>query len=195
MDGLRRRVLLGVCTLGAALPVGGALAAVPSAQLVAAQSQIGFVTHQMGVPVAGNFSRFDAQVEFDAAHPERGRFVIGVDLGSVVLPTSDAMREVVKPGWFDAAHFPRAEFASRSVQAVKPGQYEVAGRLTIKGRGVDVVVPVRLERSGPLTVASGSLGVKRLSFAIGDGEWSDTSLVADEVEITFRLALSGLAAP
>jgi polyisoprenoid-binding protein YceI len=188
---------LGTICLLAACPALAAAAPAPAAgaaQLVPAQSEIAFVSHQMGVPVSGTFSRFDAQVEFDPAHADQGHFVIGVELGSVVLPTADAMREVVKPGWFDAQHFPRAEFASRSVRAVKPGQYEVAGRLTIKGHGVDVTVPVQLERSGALTLASGTVGVKRLAFAIGDGEWSDTSLVADEVEIKFRLALAGLPA-
>jgi polyisoprenoid-binding protein YceI len=163
-------------------------------QLVAAQSEIGFVSHQMGVPIAGRFRNFDAQVRFDPLAPEKGHFLVGVDLSSVELPTADAMQEVVKPNWFDAQHFPRAVFESTSVRAAKPGQYEVSGQLNIKGHSQNVVVPVHLERSGALTLASGSLTVQRLAFAIGEGEWNDTSLVADEVQINFRLALSGVPA-
>ncbi len=29
--------------------------------------------------------------------------------------------------------------------------------------------------------------------AVGDGEWADTSMLADEVQIRFKLALTGLA--
>jgi polyisoprenoid-binding protein YceI len=29
--------------------------------------------------------------------------------------------------------------------------------------------------------------IKRLAFGIGDGEWKDTSVVADEVIIKFRI--------
>jgi polyisoprenoid-binding protein YceI len=161
-------------------------------QVVLEQSEISFISHQMGVPVAGHFRKFDAQVHFDPGAPEKSHFLIGVDLASVQLPTNDAMREVVKPVWFDAQRFPRAVFESSSVRFIRPGQYEVLGHLNIKGRARTVVVPVMLERSGALTLASGSLNVQRLAFAIGDGDWSDTSVVADEVQINFRLALRGL---
>ena len=33
----------------------------------------------------------------------------------------------------------------------------------------------------------GALPIKRLAFNIGDGEWKDTSMVADEVLIKFRV--------
>jgi polyisoprenoid-binding protein YceI len=32
------------------------------------------------------------------------------------------------------------------------------------------------------------LPIKRLAFGIGEGEWKDTSIVADEVVIKFRVA-------
>ena len=34
--------------------------------------------------------------------------------------------------------------------------------------------------------------IKRLEFKIGEGEWADTSMVADEVQVKFKLALTGL---
>jgi hypothetical protein len=32
-----------------------------------------------------------------------------------------------------------------------------------------------------------------LAFKIGDGAWADTSMVADEVQVKFKLQLSGVA--
>ncbi len=157
-----------------------------------AQSEIGFVSHQMGVPVAGTFAKFDAQVQLDASAPEKGRFEVGVDLASVQLPTRDAMVEVLKPGWFDTAHFPRASFSSTAIRRSGRGSYEIGGRLTIKGHARDIVVPVRVEQSGERTTATGEVSVPRLAFAIGEGEWADTSLVADEVQIRFRLVIAGV---
>ena len=52
----------------------------------------------------------------------------------------------------------------------------------------DVVVPITLS-SG---VASGAVAIKRLDFKIGDGEWADTSMVANDVTVKFKLAFSGL---
>lgn len=175
------------------LAPGQAHAGLDGPSLVAGQSEISFVSRQMGVPVAGNFRNFEAQVSFDPANPQKGRFLIGVDVASVQLPTDDAMKAVVGPEWFDTAHFARATFQSSAIRALERGRYEVAGRLSIKGHAQDVLVPVSLEQSGGLTVASGSLFVRRLAFAIGEGEWADTSMVADEVQIRFRLVLSGIA--
>ena len=41
-------------------------------------------------------------------------------------------------------------------------------------------------------LATGVLPIKRLAFKIGDGEWADTSMVADEVQVKFKLALTGV---
>ena len=41
-------------------------------------------------------------------------------------------------------------------------------------------------------VASGSFTIQRLAFGIGSGERADTSMVADEVQVRFKLQLAGL---
>ena len=53
-------------------------------------------------------------------------------------------------------------------------------------------VPVVLTQSGATTTATGVLPIKRLAFKIGDGEWADTSMVAEEVQVKFKLALTGV---
>jgi len=189
MIALRRLRTLALVLL---LVQGHKLSAADTPSLVVGQSEISFVSHQMGVPVAGSFRSFDAQVSFDPAKPQEGRFTIGVDMSSVQLPTNDAMQEVVRPAWFDAPRFPRALFQSSAIRVLERGRYEVTGRLSIKGHAQDVVVPVALAQSGGVTVASGALVVRRLAFAIGEGEWEDTSMVADDVQIRFRLTLTGI---
>ena len=76
--------------------------------------------------------------------------------------------------------------------ALGGGKFEVAGQLTIKGTARDVVVPVALSQSGTVTTATGTLPLKRLAFKIGENEWADTSMVADDVQVKFKLALSGV---
>jgi polyisoprenoid-binding protein YceI len=186
---------VGLLAAGALLLAAPAQAAAPAAApvLIPAQSEISFVSHQMGVPIDGQFRRFDAQVQFDPKAPQKGHFLIDVDVASVKLPTSDAMEEVVKPAWFNSAAFPHAQFVSTAIRAVDKGRYEIAGRLTIKGLSQDLVVPVTITQSGGVTTAAGAVALRRLAFAIGDGEWKDTSVVADNVEVRFRLALTGIA--
>jgi polyisoprenoid-binding protein YceI len=173
----------------AALAAGTALA---QQKLLPAQSEIVFVSRQMGVPVEGRFRKFDAQVTFDPARPQASRIAFTVDTGSASLGAPEADEELPKPVWFNVAKFPQATFQSSAVRALGGGRFEVAGRLAIKGRSHDLVVPVQLTQAGAVTTASGSFTIRRLLFAIGENQWADTSMVADEVQVKFRLALSGV---
>jgi polyisoprenoid-binding protein YceI len=55
-----------------------------------------------------------------------------------------------------------------------------------------VVVPVTLAQNGVTTTATGAFPIKRLAFRIGEKEWADTSMVADEVQVKFKIALTGV---
>jgi len=164
-------------------------------QVVPAGSEIAFTSKQMGVPVDGKFRKFDAQVAFDPKKPETAKIGFTIDLASVSLGVAETEAEVLKPDWFDTKKFPQATFQSASVKAAGPGKYEVAGKLTIKGASQNVVVPVALAQSGAATTASGAFVIKRLDFKIGDGDWKDTSMVANDVQVKFKLALTGVGAP
>ena len=164
-------------------------------RLLPAQSEITFTSKQMGVPVQGRFRSFEAQVEFDPKQPEAAKIALRIDLASVAIGTAETEAELAKPGWFDTRKFPQASFTSSSVKPVGAGRFDVAGKLTLKGTNRDLVVPVTLQRAGDITTASGSFTIRRLDYRIGDGDWGDTSLVADEVLVKFKLALAGVAAP
>jgi polyisoprenoid-binding protein YceI len=180
--------LLALCTLAA---VAGAWA---EQQLLPAQSEIVFTSRQMGVPVDGRFRRFDAQVAFDPRQPQAARIALGIDLGSVALGAAEVEAELAKPEWFGVKEHPRATFESTSVKPLGAGRFEVAGKLAIKGTTREVVVPVALAQAGGDTTATGAFLIKRQDFRIGDGEWNDTSLVANEVQVKFKLKLAGVPA-
>jgi len=161
-------------------------------QLVPAQSSIEFTAKQMGVPMQGHFKKFDAQVAFDPAKLATSRIRFTIDTGSATLGSRETDAEMPKAAWFNVAKFPQATFESTGIKGLGGGKFDVAGKLTIKGSAVDVTVPVQLSQAGGTTTAVGALPIKRLAFKIGDGEWSDTSMVADEVLVKFKLALTGV---
>lgn len=161
-------------------------------KLVPAQSEIGFVSKQMGVPVEGRFKKFDAQINFQGTKPETSKIDFTVDIASASLGAPEPDAELPKPVWFNTAKFPQATFTSSAFKALGGGKYEVAGKLSIKGSSRDVVVPVTLIQTGATTLATGAFAIKRLAFRIGENEWSDTSMVADDVQVKFKLALTGV---
>lgn len=174
-----------------------AFAAVPAfaqQKLVPAQSEIAFTSKQMGVPVDGKFKKFDAQVAFDPKKPEAAKIAFTIDIGSASLGSAETEAELVKAEWFNTKAFPQATFQSSAVKAAGPGKFTVTGKLSIKGSARDVVVPVTLAQAGAVTTASGAFTIKRLEFKIGEGDWKDTSMVADDVQVKFKLALNGVPA-
>ena len=174
-----------------------ALAQPRLATLQPAGSEIIFTTRQMGVPVEGRFSQFSAQVTLDPRKPVSGSVNFSIATGSARFGSPELDAEVPKPVWLAVARFPQASFQSTAIRAVGPGRFEVAGKLTIKGIVRELSVPVQLSQAGTgaalLSTASGSFVVKRLAFQVGEGEWADTSLLADDVLVRFKLQLTGLA--
>lgn len=164
-----------------------------AAQLVAAGSEIAFVTRQMGVPVEGKFGKFTAQIVLDPKKPETGSVAFSIDTGSARFGAAETDAEVPKPEWLAVAKFPQASFKSSTIKAAGPGRFEVSGQLTIKGHARPVVVPVQVVQSGATSTATGSFTLKRLEFKVGEGDWADTSMVANDVQVRFKLALTGLA--
>lgn len=181
----------GLALATAALSLG-ALPALAQQKLVPAQSEISFTTRQMGVPVDGRFRRFDAQVAFDPKKPEAAKIGFTVDLGSASIGTAETEAELAKPEWFNLKAFPQATFQSSAVKALGGGRFEVTGALSIKGSTHNVTVPVTLAQAGPTSTATGSFVIRRLDFRIGDGDWKDTSMVANDVQVRFKLSLTGV---
>jgi polyisoprenoid-binding protein YceI len=177
--------------LAAALLAAPVLAQSP-AKLVPAQSEVAFVTKQMGVPVDGRFKKFDAQISLDPKNPAAGSVAFSVDTGSASLGVPESDAEMPKAIWFNVAKFPQATFKSTAIKGLGNGKFEVAGKLDIKGSMRDIVVPVQITQSNGQSTATGSFVIKRLDFKIGEAEWTDTTVVANDVTVKFKLALTGL---
>jgi len=160
-------------------------------KLLPQQSRIGFTSKQMGVPVEGGFRKFAVNVAFDPTKPEAGRAAIEVDLASADAGSKDANDELMGKGWFNVKQFPTATFTSEGpVRALGSNRYEARGKMSIKGRTRDVVVPFTYKPEGQNAVLEGTIPLLRTQYGVGEGEWGDTSVVADEVPIRFHLVLA-----
>ncbi|WP_174873968.1 YceI family protein [Vogesella oryzae] len=167
------------------------LAAPAFAQPVdAAKSQMVFTMKQMGVPVSGSFKKFAANVSFNPAQPDAGKADISIDIGSISLPTAEANAEARKKDWFNSAQFPQARFVSSSIKPLGNNRFQVNGKLTLKGITRDISAPFQVTTQGKLMTVDGAIPLSRLAFKIGEGSWSDTSTVADTVDLKFRLVLN-----
>ncbi|MDB5937600.1 MAG: polyisoprenoid-binding protein [Massilia sp.] len=176
------RLLLPAALLGVAL----AASATPLKTDVA-HSSVAAVFKQMNVPVEAKFKKFNAQIDYDSTKPESSKATVDIDTASLDVGEAEMNKEVAKKEWFNAAQFPKASFVSSSIKPAGAGKLNVAGKLLIKGKSTDVTFPMTVKAEGGKQVFEGALPIRRLAFNIGEGEWKDTSMVADEVVIKFRV--------
>lgn len=176
---MTRRILL---VLLAAL----SLAATPSAQSPGAITIAG---QQMGVSVVGQFKTFTANIQFDPAKPAAGKVAIQVDTASIDIGLEDFNQELRTKTWFDSKNHPKATFVSSALKATGGDRIEVSGKLTIKGKTQDVIVPAVFKTDGATRVFEGALTIRRTAFNVGEGEWASTDTVSDDVQIRFRIAV------
>jgi len=152
-----------------------------------AKSTVTATFKQMNVPVDAKFKKFSANIDYDAAKPDASKASVEVDTGSMDLGDPEYNKEVGKKEWFNAAQFPKATFVSTAIKSAGAGKLTVTGKLTIKGKTADVSFPLTVKADGKNQVFDGALPIKRLTYNIGEGEWKDTSMVADDVVIKFHV--------
>jgi polyisoprenoid-binding protein YceI len=155
----------------------------------AAPGKITITGKQMGAPVEGEFKKFTHKIQLDPANPATGRAVIEIEVASVDIGLEDFNQELRSKTWFDAKSHPKATFTSNAIRPAGAGKLDVSGKLTIKGKGQEVSVPVTVKNEGTTRILEGTLPIKRSAFNIGEGDWKDTSIVADDVLVRFRLVV------
>lgn len=151
------------------------------------KSSVHAVFKQMEVPVQAKFKKFQATIDYNAAKPELSTAKVDIDVSSIDLPAPEYNQEVLKKEWFNAAQFAKASFVSTSMKSLGAGKLDVSGNLSIKGKTIAVRFPLQIKTEGKALSFEGNLPIKRLQFNIGEGEWKDTSMVADEVVIQFKV--------
>ncbi|MWL88396.1 YceI family protein [Cupriavidus sp. SW-Y-13] len=184
---MKRMSRSGPILVATMLATAGMAANLAWAQIDAAKSSVTAVAKQIGVPMEGKFKKFDATLDFDPAKLATSSAKVEIDVSSFEIGDAETTKEVKGKDWFDAGKFPKAVFQSTSIKAGAAGKYDVVGKLTIKGKTIDVTVPATYKQDGGAQVFDGVLPIKRTVFNIGDGEWKDTSVVADDVQIKFHI--------
>jgi polyisoprenoid-binding protein YceI len=154
------------------------------------KSEIRFISRQMGVNVEGRFRKWKANVDFRPKDLAKSRAEFEIDLASIDLASEESETEIRRPRWFDTAKFPVATFQSTAMKDLGGDRYEVSGKLTLKGMVQDEKIPIEVKKDAAgNSVATGEFTIKRLAFNIGDGQWADPSVVADDVIVRVRMVL------
>ncbi len=135
----------------------------------------------------GTFNGFVANVKFDPASPDTGAVQVRVDVGSVSTGTASADELLRSEDFFDASKCPQATFEATDFHAQDTGDYLATGTFTLKGHAAPQTVAFTTTTDAQGQWFDGSFTISRLSFGVGQGEWSDTSTLDDAVQIQFHI--------
>lgn len=186
MKTLRKGYAVAAIMLLASAPV----MALEFKQVQTNESAVTFGFTEMGVPLDGKFNKFSAEVSFDPAQLAKAQARIDIDLASIDTGSNDGNEEVVGKKWFNVKTYPTASFVSTGIKPLGGNRYQALGKLSIKGTTQDVATPVTFQSDGKRGIFEGAFQIKRLDYAIGEGEWTDVSSVANEIQIKFHVVVN-----
>lgn len=149
--------------------------------------RLGFTASYSGEAIKGSFSRWDAAIKFDPADLPGSSIKVSIDLASVESGDSQRDDMLKSDSFFGVATSPNARFTSTSIRETGAGRYVADGSLSLHGKSRPIAVRFSLKIEGDRATASGTSSLKRLSFGVGQGEWSSADQIADAIAIDFSL--------
>jgi polyisoprenoid-binding protein YceI len=150
-------------------------------------SKVAFSSSFDGGAFSGSFRRWDAAIRFDPANLTGSSAMVTFDMTSAV--TGDSGRDDALPqdDWFAAGRFPKATFTAKSFMALGGNRYQAVGDLTIRGVTKPLTLPFTLVITGGVAKMNASVGLNRLAFGVGQGEWKTTEVVPGTVTVNISL--------
>jgi polyisoprenoid-binding protein YceI len=146
----------------------------------------------MGSAFRGAVTKFNPDIFFDPEHPEKSHATVEIDVSGITTGDKERDASLFIKDWFDLAEFPTARFASDSFKRTGKNTYEAPGTLTIKSVSVPVVLPFTIEMTAPgqglkKAHVKGSVVLDRSKFHLGQGEWADPGVIANNVTVDIDL--------
>lgn len=181
-----------------AAPVHAA-AEMPTAQhwtFVPTESSLTFHGSQMGTAFDGSFAHFTPDIYFDAEHLDQSKVTADIDLASVDAKDSDRNKNITGADWFDVQKFPTARFETTKITKTGDNAYLADATLTIHGVTQSLQLPFTLQTSKVAhgkdsgkekAVMTGKVTLDRSKFQLGQGDWADPSVIANDVPVEVKV--------
>jgi len=175
----------------ASIALVGAVSALSVTQwsMLSGSSKLDFIGIQAGAAFEGGFDKFTADIRFDPKDLAASRFDVKIDMASVNSRDSERDQIIRGKDLFDVAQWPVGHYVAEKFLPTGNGRYTATGALTLLGVTRNVPIRFSFEEGKDGAWLKGEASIERLAFGIGKGEWSDTSMVGNEVKVRFALHL------
>ncbi len=170
--------------------LAGMLAAAPaiaSEYVQAEGSTLAFASRYDGELFTGRFHEFNTRLRFDPAKPAEGKLEVSINLASAATGNTDRDSTLRTADFFDIGRHAQARYTASGFRKLADGQYAADGTLELRGVSKPVTLTFSWDASGPQPVLTGRAVVQRLDFGVGGGDWADTDLIPNAVNVSTKV--------
>jgi len=151
------------------------------------RSYITFTADQAGAPFDGVWEQWQAVMQFDPSQLDKSAFHVTIDTTQVNSKDQERDGYIVGSEFFDTTVFKTATFIAQEFEAQSNSEFTSQGQLSIKGLSKSVLFTFNVTQQGDLVELIGSASIDRLAWNIGTGDWTDTSWVGQQVEVSVKV--------
>ena len=181
-----KRIVLAVT----ALLASGSICADAPVWTVAAESRLGYVLQFAGREADGEFTGFDARIQFDPEMLDTSQFVVVVDLQYIETRDGEHSTALRGPEFFEIDVYPEARFEAGEFRRTADNRFEGMGQLTIRDRTHPLILPFNFDTNDAGATLEGEVVISRLEYGVGKGDWQFTDWMDEHVTVKYRLLLS-----
>jgi polyisoprenoid-binding protein YceI len=151
--------------------------------------------------VKGTFHTFEAQINADSNDLTTASIKVEVDVNSIDTRNNDRDNHLRSADFFDVENNPKMTFESTTIAKTGEGEYDVAGKLTIRGVTRFETLAVTFEGAGKdpwgneKVGFSGTGAIKRSDYGLTYNAALETGgvLIGDEIKISIEIEAASQA--
>jgi len=157
----------------------------------AAASSMSFTASLSGAPLRGRFPRWRGEIRYDPADPSTAQARFAIETGATTIGAPELQASLVSEEGFNPGAFPEATFTLASLRVRGPGAFTARGALRLKGRTLQLAIPVTLSIEGGRAQANARFTLQRDAVDLGmvsdpDYEFIDRDVVVDATIVAAR---------
>ena len=189
--------IIGITFLLSLIVASTAYSAARSWELDKAHSNVFFSIDHIFSKVNGHFNDFKTDINFDPADLAGSSFNFEIKTDSIDTNVGKRDKHLQSADFFDAGKFPLMKFTSTQISDAGNGMYNVAGKLSVKGKDYDLTLPLKLEgvkehpakKGTEVAGFNGTITFDRLAHEVGTGKFYEMGVVGKEVDVFVSIEL------
>jgi len=153
---------------------------------VASGSDINFIIHNFGFKVTGKLDPPQGEIRFNPDSLSISFFHVTIKSTSINTDNNSRDEHLRSEDYFDVKNYPLITFASDKIlSSGKNNEFEVSGKLTIKNKTKNILIPFTVNKNGGDYLFTGSFKMDRRDFDVGGGSTISNDLIV-EIKVLAR---------